>query len=352
MRRSEIYALRLCCLCHSLEMKAVTKSAGKEEVKEGVKAKPHGMRYYNTHTICVKSDLFVTKEQVSASVLCAIGDACNLIHRTIPCNYQINMVKNHEGKLLGFGYIWVTSPIIYHLLLGRNADGSKRECRIPDPDWVPPEGDMDEEISRSFDEHKHLFKSGKMGWGDWEVEFADPIEQKYTRPIITKKEKPLITLRPFNLTPEQRALSNAGCEYGKFELKPAFVCPITDNQVDAHVLYCHVIPPWMTEERLRNLFIPYTTDSITKVYHRDLHRDIPLMDAYPFVNIVHRRDPRGNTTASAYVSFDPCTYDAQFALFMCKSLPVSYSSSQQAVLQFTQSRKVQNTQRNQKYQKP
>lgn len=286
-------------------------------------------KYFDNRTLYVKSGV-AHPEQLKESLRRAIGDASRLLGRPLKVLFEVNLIVLREGRKVGFGYIRVSNAEFFHLLSGRNADGSERVEWFDDPDWVAPAEDL----------APIEYKPG-LNWAD-----IDEEEERYTCPKIKRVLPPLLTLAGYPLDGKQQAeykqqlVENAKREgtyepgmeedifvpvVGTFEASPAFVTDLEDN-LCANVLCTRKVPAWVTEKKLKAIFTNYTTDATTKQKRRVGGQTIT--DTYPFVTI--------NADRNAFITFDPVTHDAQFALLMTKKLDLQ-DDGKFATLIFTHS---------------
>ena len=131
---------------------------------------------YDNHTLNLQTPN-LTRDQVIE----ALEKLLQNIKEThkIATPYHINYVYrfNRDNGALehsGVCFVFVKDSRVYHMILGRNPDGTDRVETKPDPDWVPP---TEKDIEVSFD-----FSSG-MGWGDMMVELEQQTLEK-TAPLI------------------------------------------------------------------------------------------------------------------------------------------------------------------------
>ena len=90
-----------------------------------------------------------------------VGEALNKTISNLPDKYNYNMivniVENKNYQRQGYAFVWIDNEKLYNILIGVNADGSKRTKYIDDPNWVPPE------ITKlEINETKEISES----WGD------------------------------------------------------------------------------------------------------------------------------------------------------------------------------------------
>lgn len=288
-------------------------------------------KYFDNNTLFVKSGV-AHPEQLKDSLRKAIVEASRLLGRPLKVLFEVNLIVLRDGRKVGFGYIRVSNSEFFHLLAGRNADGTERIEYIDDPDWVEPDPAGQDDLS---------LKPGQS-WADFAEE-----EERYICPKIKRTLPPLLTLPGYSLDSKQQVeykqlivenAKRAGTyedgmenkisvpEVGTFETSPAFVTDVEDNQCH-NVLCTRKVPAWVTEKKLKTIFANYTTDTVTKQKRRVGGQVI--VDTYPFVTI--------NAERNAFITFDPKTRDAQFALLMTKKLDLQEEGGKVATLIFTHS---------------
>lgn len=267
---------------------------------------------YDNHTIYVRCE-GASASQVKDVFLDALSKY-NFDNKTnLPGSFHVNLVETREKVSLGFAFAFFTNPAAYHMILGKNTDGSDRIEYRDDPSWVSPV----ENWSTTYDEGS--------SWGDMSEK-----EQSKECPKIPITLDPLITLPAYKLTQEQiQTKKNLIIAYNKDKegflesmvevpdhafllVSPAIVTPLEDKFVP-NILKAKNVPPWVTEHDLKIRFAPYATNSTTVVDR--VVKGRRFKETYPFVNI--------NDDRIAFLIFDPCTHDAQFALHMTKKLPVT-----------------------------
>jgi hypothetical protein len=278
----------------------------------------------DTHTIFIKTG-FASTEQIH-EMFAASLEQYQLVNNlpNFPCTFIVNRVENRDGETLGMSFVHVSNPEVYYMLLGKNPDGSDRVEYYDDPDWIPKENQEPLPISPTFEVRATLTTS----WSEMMEE-----EEKYERQVQAQKNQkicpkipralePLMRLPPVVYTPEQMKIryQMAGETYSDTTSKlrmipesedffaiPALLQPISP-ELTPNILKCRGVPEGITERDLKDSFTPYVSDS-TSIQIRTVQR-VRIQDTYPFVSISDNR--------TAFVTFDPETNDAGFALFMKK----------------------------------
>lgn len=263
----------------------------------------HPHKYYDNHTLFVRSGVG-TNEQLKKCV----EQTIRRFDPNIKCEIIPNIIIGRDNRYYGFGYIYVSNSQVYNLLIGKNLDGTERVQHVPDPKWKPPVKPLQTALSE--------INITETGWGDV-AEAEEIIMEQYNCPTISHKLDPLVRLDKYTLTRQQKDLiKNLMIEndihglipdMGTFEFQPAYVVDIED-EYSGHVLCCRSVPNGITIRDIKNIFIPFTSN--TKfVIERKIHGKF-VRDTYPFVTINEKR--------MAFIMFDPTTRDAQFALLMTK----------------------------------
>jgi hypothetical protein len=271
------------------------------------------VRYMDTYTVYVESGV-ATQEQVIGCMKKAIGEAEKILKVKDSCKFKVNLILDKEGKYFGFGYIRVSNPKIYWMLLGKNPDGSERVEERVDPNWKMPthpnEGLSIEQI---------LDKNKNKSWFD--ISKEDDI---FVQPKIKVVLPPLVTIPGFLYDKEQIAHlkelqqeeQEEGQEQDEFE-DPAIIEKKlqTVNLPDIPNIGYFEIPV----EAFKSIFSFFLSSESTKekVSVRLGNKDIK--DTYPIVNFVESK----NAGKIVFVTFDPNTKDAIFALLMTKKTHIT-----------------------------
>ena len=236
--------------------------------------------------------------------------------------FRVNFITNKEGEPLGLAFAFFMDPAIYHMVLGQNPDGSERYIEQDDPSWKPPSKDdlVNESgwsVSAKYDKSK--------SWAD-ETEEAEQAERKFTCPKIRTPLPPLIVIPPVRLTDvqmEEKRQDIIEENEGKLDFDPLKVhvpreeyLIIQEAQVKSveskyrhDVLKAIGVPDWITPSHIKTIFTPYVTDANTK--DKRVVHGATVVEPYPFVNISEKDGKR-----FVFVTFDPQTTNAQFALHM------------------------------------
>jgi hypothetical protein len=290
-------------------------------------------KYYDTHTLYIKCDC-ASADQIRGSFLEALSNYYKETGIKLSCLIQVNVLADREGNSFGTAFVYLTNSEVYHMLLGKNKDGSDRIEYKPDPNWRPPSpGSLVNEAGWcSVTETDY----SNMSWADIcdeedEIERQrEEEENRHICPQITIELEPLMILPPYKLTPEQREnkrikiiQENEGKinfnpdlvsvpEFAYFGVDRAMVQSV-DPKFMPNILKVQNVPEWITKEDLKEQFTPYATDNTTLQERTIKGRRVE--ETYPFVNI--------NDGRVAFIIFDPSTHDAQFALHMKKKTTIT-----------------------------
>lgn len=289
--------------------------------------------YTNTSCLFVKSGI-ATNEQLAESMNIALAETSKLLGRKITCNFKPNLIVGRNMVYYGIGYLWVSNPEVYHMLLGRNPDGSERVEYVVDHNWSPPTEDMNKLLDA-------LPK--KESWVEM-CQQEDEITSRYEPVMIKKVLPPLmklpgytygkIQLRLYCIDEDSSEDSDGKestesdmklPELGTFQVSPAFVKD-PDPKYCANILCTRNVPEWITEAILKHEFTPYASNSKNKIIRKV--KGVRIEDTYPFVTI--------NSKRVAFVTFDPNTKDAAFALLMTRRLQLK-NGNKECMLMFNYS---------------
>lgn len=304
------------------------------------------LKYYDNHTLFIKCDC-ASVQQIRAAFAEALTTYQTAIGQRIDCRYRVNLLVDREGNSYGVAFVFVTNPAVYHMLLGKNPDGSDRIEYMDDPAWEPPtDGELTNDSGWSSISEP-VYTTG-MSWADIydeEEELERKREEDEARNICPKiaiQLEPLMGLPPYKLTPEQIKvkrekiiIENEGKpdfntnlvvvpEFAHFCVDRAMVNPV-DAKFMPNILKSRDVPNWVTKAELKAQFAPYASDNTTR--QERLIKGNRVEDTYPFVNI--------NEDRVAFIIFDPSTHDAQFALHMMKKTIISKKSPDGSILSET-----------------
>lgn len=294
---------------------------------------------YDNHTIYVKCDC-ASADQIRTSFHQALTNYQNITKKSIDCRIRVNLVENREGVSYGIAFVFVTNSAVYHMLLGKNADGSDRIEYHDDPSWVSP---LDGKITNDsgWSTISPPIYSEGMNWAEMtemDEDYESKIEEEKSKnncPKIPFQLEPLMVLPPYTLTEQQIQQKKSKIisdNEGKQDFNPLLVeipkiayltvdrakVPILDTKFMPNILKCKDIPMWVTKEDIKTQFSPYASDS--KSIHERFIKGHRVEEAYPFVTI--------NEQCICFIIFDPQTHDGQFCLHMMRKTIITKKTQQ------------------------
>ena len=274
-------------------------------------------KYYDTHTLFIKCGQ-ASIDQIYLVFNLALNTYKNNVDSRIECNFYVNLVETRENRSFGIAFVFVTNSTIYHMLIGKNPDGTERVEYHDDPKWIIPAEEnitIDTKLCGNNINQK-LFM--EMDWSvlmkmdeEYEQQLME-IKNRYVCPKIAVALPPLMTLPPY-----------AENEYLNVDRAIALSL---DAKFMPNILKCKQLPVWITKNDIKQRFILYASDSQT--LHARPIKGRSYQDSYPFINI--------NENRTCFVIFDPATHDARFALHMMKKTIIS-NESQSVTLFFRHS---------------
>lgn len=278
---------------------------------------------YDEHTLYIKCGT-ATANDIRQAFSETLSKYKREVDQTFQCRSRVNLVESRDGKSFGIAFVFLTNPAAYHMLLGKNPDGTDRIEYIDDPTWEPPsEGEL----------------TNRSGWSsitdlpediDWGDISDDEDDYPTVCPKIARQLPPLMVLPPYKLTPEQMEeerqsiiednLGKKDFDPNKVEIKDdahfivdrSFAFRVEDHLMP-NILKTTFVPPWITKDDLKAEFRNYASDSVT-LQERQV-KGIIFKEAFPYVNI--------NENRVAFVIFDQSTNDAYFALHMMKKTTIN-----------------------------
>jgi len=276
------------------------------------------------------------------------------IDQIVTCDFEVNVVTKVDGTKKGISFVWFSSPAMYHIVRGKNPDGSRSEQEVPDPAYpgmtlealiaeigfnphtMILQGSADQRSQPATPGADALFVKTYGRPFDPEM-WLDPEDEKF-RQFLLDKMKPrtmmerviLAELDNVALNPAQYAQNCVAHRafYGpdavcpivhEFEVEGAYVIPNTDPRFKMNVLRATRAPLFVTQEMIHALFDKFNTDhtpySFTLAMPDGTTQEV--MMPYPIVKIsVSKLDP---TYKNVLVEFSPHaahTQDASFARYM------------------------------------
>lgn len=256
------------------------------------------------HTLTFKVYPVVTEDQIHTAIRSTLNTLANQ-NKEYQCKYIMNMVKK-RGVRTGRGFIRFMNSKVYHMLLGRNPDGSSRTRQYEDPNWEPP-------VYNPF-----ASTAGKS-WADIMEE-----EDELKAPIIEETLPPLAQLPKIKLSEEQQIELEKHFD----ETLEAFEAPSEveiyieaalahdmEQGLSHNVLRSSSLLPFMDEAFIKNEFQCFSTSKRTVPVRVGNGKKDIIQETFPQVKIVTHKGPRGDERV-AYVTFDSSTRDASFAFHM------------------------------------
>ena len=236
--------------------------------------------------------------------------------------FKVNYITNKEGEPLGVAFAFLTDSTLYHMILGRNPDGTERYIEQDDPSWKPPS--KDDLVNESGWSMTSKYDKG-MSWADV-TEEDEKMERKFVCPKIRTLLPPLITIPPVRLTDvqmEEKRQDIIEENEGKLGFDPSKVHVPREEYLSIdealskpkeskflpNVLKATNVADWVTARHIKIIFTPYVTDAVTPD-ERVVH-GVTVREPYPHVNISEKDGKR-----CVFVVFDPQTTNAYFALHM------------------------------------
>lgn len=282
-------------------------------------------KYMDTHTLHVESG--VANERQLVEVLTkAVKDAEDYLGWENKTRFKVNLIVGKNGEYFGYGYVRISKPEVYWLLLGKNPDGSDRYEEYPDPNWTPPK------LDNSKDKNLE-----SKSWAQIAEE-----EEAMIHPMIRKNLPPLITIPGYEYDEEQKAhllsLKKEGGDEDKKEkegdgdnkkddnkkeipnmgyiiISRAYASDPEDSNMLKNRICATKIPEWIPKEAFKSIFSFYTSEeSRNKKGTVYLDNEKEITETYPIVHFVDTK----KVGRMAFITFDPATKDCLFALLMTK----------------------------------
>jgi hypothetical protein len=191
--------------------------------------------YVINHDIC--------KDAIIDYIKVRVDKVSKQLKKRFPCDYYFNQVTDKSGKVLGYGYLWISNPEVFRMINGRNPDGSERVIVSYERDPEVLERELNKALDKAFETDDLM----TMHWADIQ-EKEDRIRYMY-RPVEIKKElPPLIDLDPLRK-------QFAGLVVTPFVAKPG----------ESHIIYSHKIPEWLTKDAILKEFQPFSKKKLEVV---------------------------------------------------------------------------------------
>ena len=253
----------------------------------------------------------LTHRQVSFGISKVIKEVALLDPSVKDCEFFINVVENKDNKKFGLSYVWVKSPVLYNVLLGKNLDGSDRIERVDDPDWVEPERDYFEAMAEA------------EASGEWGL--MGMVEDQYKPNKIDKVLPPLFSPVIVKYSKEQKEESNEDekmIEFFEMTVK------INPEKPKYNSIYSTCIPKWVSEDMLYTFFKRFC--KITK------HKN----KKYPIVEIKEDKNKKWSKEETSIVKItfsNEEKYIAGFIIKIAKKVMLKDKKDRSHFFFFTQS---------------
>lgn len=292
-------------------------------------------KYYNEHLVYLNSGV-ATDSQIRRAINQALQNVRRKVNLPLHTYYRVNVVSNRSGKLFGYSYVWFTNPEVYNLAIGRNADGSERVEYYDDPDWNPPSSPEGPEEIVDLN-----FITTNRSWADM-VEEEERLQARYTRPKIRRELEHLMPMPPIEyegdqdeqarlLLIEDAKRNETWIEGMSIEVPdkiimtaaPAYVSPIEDKYC-SNVLCGLDIPPWISDRDLKGIFSPYVSKGFGNTKPMRKLDGVSKEEDYPWVTL-------NKTRHMAFITFNPRSHDAQFALLMTRKLDFTKTTDEKRI---------------------
>jgi len=210
-------------------------------------------------------------------------------------NFIVNVVEDKDYKKMKFSYAWISDSGLYHVLLGRNEDGTSRVEFIDDPDWEEPDTDT------------VLTLNSGLNWGEtvWDE-----------CPQIRKESPPLITIDTYY---------DEDKEEHTIDFFPA---KLPQKSFSKNEIFSKDIPQGITSNFLLNYFKQFCNDNSEHFIKKKKEHV-----TYPLVKFGTWNGKRNCT-----IEFSPLDKDlAPFVLSMCKKF--RYGHNKKDIIFFSQSKR-------------
>lgn len=237
--------------------------------------------------------------------------------------YLLNLFSDHDGVFYGYGYAFIGDQRLFNLLLGRNADGSKR-VRVED---VETDLDvMDPTIPWSAFEVKeiplgYVYQIGRFDYTEDQRKMLTLIANNIVEPE-RRKTDPTLPVITYTADRKSSVGLTAVPLTGTITIEVCGVNKPDPEVFQSSVLFSSHIPSWVTENFIKDVLSPFSR-SISRFRRPEGRADRRgyqryTEESYPAVNITTSK--MGNR--KMFVNFDPNTNDALFALYMIRRLQV------------------------------
>ena len=278
------------------------------------------VKHYDQSTLYVTSGV-AREHQLLNSLKCSLADVRKELGEELECQFKVNLIVDKDGNYYGFGYIRVSNPEVYWMLLGKNPDGTERCLEYLDPNWIPP-------LPLSESEREIDYINTNLSWAELVAE-----EEKYIHPYIREELEPLMKLAGYTYNREQKehlyqiALKEGKNievipEMGYFEISRAY-CHNVDINKSSNKLCARYVPDWIPEIVFKNIFRHYASDPNKQVNVHD--EDNIITDTYPLISSMQGKK-QGRLV---FVTYDPEEQDGLFALLMTRKVKIQHPKNKE-----------------------
>lgn len=242
---------------------------------------------YNNSTFYVRTEGIAHAHQIEEIFLKAIKKAKSMpeyFGNNFECSVKINHVVHYNGKYVGQAFVDVDNPSLYYALIGLNINGTERIEYI---------------------EKKIEHESTGLWSDEMDVE------------ITTNKLDPILILDNYEYDEQQieslkETKNYNGEKYGKINISPAFITPVSDSTTDDCQLYVQNLPNDDENNLLEFLY------EIFSRYARDKEN----MPNYPKIKIFKNAEKKNFAIITFYSKFDTA-----FALQMNQKIRAKYNNN-------------------------
>ena len=242
---------------------------------------------YDNHTLFVYSGSVTAEDLLEFCHQSLERYRADIDDPSYACDFRVQIVNDKEGNSLKMGFIFVSNPEVYHMLLGNRPDGSRNVSLVDDSTWSAATV-VEDPRWKDFDVKKCR---------DWvtATEYERYKDRLETTPVCPKIEVSLPTLM---------TLSDGTDD---FYVDRALARDLDHNR-SADTLKCRNVPMWITKEDIKQVVDFYSSNP-----------------NYPVVYFSANR--------TLFISYDPKTTDASFALHMIRKITLK-ADDKTAVLYF------------------
>lgn len=263
---------------------------------------------------------YATHEQVC----CLFERILAEIKKFIPdldMRFRINLFDKLKDKsnpslgrvVSGQAFAYLKDARAYHVILGKNPDGTPRIC-----------------LKEKTDEKKEEKKEGDLSSS---TRWADLEDEDTVKTCITVNLESMIDMSSFridNNLNQQKIMDLEFISKGITENIPTsfgisiFPANVKKGEIQEafreNVLYINHVDPSVTEEDLHEVFDFYSTSKDTRfvIECRKSYREF----SYPFIEIFEGKTPEGKISRYAWIVFERMTNDADFALYMTRTFMI------------------------------